>query len=204
MKPKPANTYHHGDLRQALIEAGAALAADNGVAAVKTSTLARQLGVSSAAPFRHFKSREALLVAIAEAGADLQLAAMQAAVDPSAPPHQQQRAMGVAYVRWCVAHPGYFRVLSRRESLEGSARVRAQSELHLQQMDADFESKRDNPAAQLLTGQSAAVLAARSLVYGLARMCVDGLLGDIDPPTAARLAHEVTGVLGRGIDGHTP
>jgi hypothetical protein len=47
----------------------------------------------------------------------------------------------------------------------------------------------------------------RALVFGLARMCVDGLLGDVDGDTAARLAREVTDVLGRGLahrDGDSP
>lgn len=200
MKTKTPNAYHHGDLRRALIDAGARMAAEGGIDAVKTSALAKLLGVSSGAPFRHFKTRNDLLIAIAEEGARQQLDAMHAAAARAEHPRDAQQAMGVAYVRWSVENPGYFRVLTRAESIAGSPVLQAQSQLHLAQMDADFASKQADPSARLLTGQSAAVLAARAMVFGLARMCVDGLLGDIDADTAARLAQEITTVLGRGLE----
>ncbi|MEM6929799.1 MAG: TetR/AcrR family transcriptional regulator [Myxococcota bacterium] len=207
MKSETLRSYHHGDLRRALVEAGAQLAAEGGVGAVKTSTLAKQLGVSSGAPFRHFPTREALLVTIAEEGARQQLSAMHEAAEGLDHPGEAQQAMGIAYVRWAVERPGYFRVLSRAESIAGSDLLRAQSQLHLDRMDADFASKQADPNVRLLTGHSAAVLAARAMVFGLARMCVDGLLGDVDADTAARLAQEITDVLGHGLatlDGDPP
>lgn len=200
MRTKNPDTYHHGDLARALVEAGAKLAAEAGVGAVKPSTLAKQLGVSSAAPFRHFASRDALLVAIAEEGARQQIEATSAAAEGVERPGDAQQAMAIAYVRWSVENPGYFRVLSRAESLAQSEVLRAQQQLYLDGMHADFASRQADPQVRLLTGHSAAVLAARAMVFGLARMCVDGLLGPIDADTAGRLAREVTDVLGTGLD----
>ena len=62
---KPQNTYHHGDLRDALVQAALQDAEGGGPEAVNISALAKKLGVSQPAPYRHFADREALLVAVA-------------------------------------------------------------------------------------------------------------------------------------------
>src|SRR6185369_3293046 len=65
---KREGAYHHGDLRNALLAAGRALLAEGGTPALSLREAARRAGVSHAAPYRHFASREALLAAIAEGG----------------------------------------------------------------------------------------------------------------------------------------
>lgn len=62
---KPLNTYHHGDLREALIQAALREAEQGGPEAISIKALAKQLGVSQPAPYRHFADREALLAAVA-------------------------------------------------------------------------------------------------------------------------------------------
>jgi len=183
-------TYHHGDLRRALVDAATQVAAERGLDAIKVSTLARQLGVSSGAPFRHFANREALLVAMAEAAADRQLAAMRSAAVAHKDPIEQQRRMGVAYVRWAVADPGGFRALNRAASIAGSERLRAQQQAFADTLTASLDNSR---ARLALADEPARVLAARALVHGLARMCVDGLMGrPISPDMAEQLAERVT------------
>jgi len=61
---KPENSYHHGDLRGALIKAALREAERGGAEAISIKALARQLGVSQPAPYRHFADREALLAAV--------------------------------------------------------------------------------------------------------------------------------------------
>src|SRR5258708_29683088 len=61
---KPQNTYHHGDLRDALIKAALREAEQGGVESISIKALAKQLGVSQPAPYRHFADREALLSAV--------------------------------------------------------------------------------------------------------------------------------------------
>jgi AcrR family transcriptional regulator len=63
--PEP---YHHGNLREALLEAGIQLLREQGAEALGLRELARQAGVSRTAPYRHFESRDALLAGIAEQG----------------------------------------------------------------------------------------------------------------------------------------
>lgn len=61
---KPGSTYHHGDLRDALIKAALREAERGGAEAISIKALAKQLGVSQPAPYRHFADREALLAAV--------------------------------------------------------------------------------------------------------------------------------------------
>jgi AcrR family transcriptional regulator len=61
---KPLNTYHHGDLRDALVQAALREAELGGPEAVSISALAKKLGVSQPAPYKHFADREALLAAV--------------------------------------------------------------------------------------------------------------------------------------------
>jgi len=61
---KPQNTYHHGDLRDALVQAALREAAQGGPEAISIKALAKQLGVSQPAPYRHFADRDALLHAV--------------------------------------------------------------------------------------------------------------------------------------------
>src|SRR6476659_2738199 len=61
---KPLNTYHHGDLREALVQAALQEAEQGGPEAVSIKALAKKLGVSQPAPYRHFADRDALLQAV--------------------------------------------------------------------------------------------------------------------------------------------
>ena len=63
LQRKPVNTYHHGDLREALVQAALRQAEREGPEAISIKALSKQLGVSQPAPYRHFADREALLQA---------------------------------------------------------------------------------------------------------------------------------------------
>jgi AcrR family transcriptional regulator len=76
-----AGTYHHGNLRAALVDAALELVAEKGVAGLSVAEAARRTGVSIGAPYRHFASRAALLSATATAAGRQLLAQLQAAVD---------------------------------------------------------------------------------------------------------------------------
>jgi|SRR3954451_18326572 len=81
---KPENTYHHGDLRGALIEAALREAEQGGAEAISIKALAKQLGVSQPAPYRHFADRDALLAAVtAEAFRQLSAILREAMAKPS-------------------------------------------------------------------------------------------------------------------------
>ncbi|MEW2547970.1 helix-turn-helix domain-containing protein [Streptomyces sp. NPDC047002] len=72
-------TYHHGDLKAALVETALAVIAEQGMSAVSVADIARRAGVSSGAPYRHFPSRKALLTAAAVTAAHRLTAALHEA-----------------------------------------------------------------------------------------------------------------------------
>jgi AcrR family transcriptional regulator len=105
-------TYHHGDLRNALIQAGLSILAEEGVQALTLRAVARRVGVSHAAPYRHFSDKEALLAAIAEQGFDLLTASVGAAAERfPADPAAQLAEAGWAYVQFALEHPAHLRVM---------------------------------------------------------------------------------------------
>jgi len=109
--PKP---YHHGDLRRVLIDAALKLAEEGGPEAVSVREAARRAGVSPGAPFRHFPSRDALMMAVAEEAQRrfrLELEAALAPV-PADDPLARFRALGLGYLRWAMQNPEHFEVIS--------------------------------------------------------------------------------------------
>jgi AcrR family transcriptional regulator len=104
--------YHHGDLRAALIEAALSLVQEHGVKGLALSDAARQAGVSVAAPYRHFKDKEALLAEIAAEGFVLFRDTLARAAQ-SNPKDKVQRLveMGVAYVDFALEHRSHFKVM---------------------------------------------------------------------------------------------
>jgi AcrR family transcriptional regulator len=105
-----AKRYHHGDLRNALIRAGQALLAEEGIAGLDLRKVARAAGVSHAAPYRHFADKQALLAAIAEDGFYQLAQGMDAAIGqaPTTAADQLEQ-LAHAYVRFALYHPAHMR-----------------------------------------------------------------------------------------------
>src|SRR5271154_7271500 len=90
-------SYHHGDLRRALVDAAAQLVSCCGPTAVSLREVARIVGVSHNAPYRHFPTREALLAAVAAYGFELLFEGMSK-IEDTAAPEQQLAACCRGYV----------------------------------------------------------------------------------------------------------
>lgn len=177
-KKKP-RSYHHGNLRAVLIEATLRLVEEGGPEAVTVREAARRAGVSSGAPFRHFPNRTVLMTAVAEEATHRLHTAIFDADDRARndKPLDRLRAMGRAYLLWASANPTHFAVVSNRSLID---------------FDSSASLKRENEEIQALMGRllddahgkgdaiavdpAAMKLASRALVYGLARMRVDGHL----------------------------
>jgi AcrR family transcriptional regulator len=112
-KPAPEEKprYHHGDLRQALIDAALQLISEEGFAALSLREVARRAGVTHAAPYRHFADKEALLGAVAAEGFRMMTSAMRERMAQEEQLMERLGASGIAYVLFAVAHPAHFRVM---------------------------------------------------------------------------------------------
>ncbi len=110
---KPANAYQHGNLRDALVQAGLKLLSEGGVAGLSLRAAAQLAGVSHAAPYRHFKDKDALVAAIAEEGFHLLTAFLAGEVEKSGARtvRDRLRAQGRGYVKFSLAHPAYLQVI---------------------------------------------------------------------------------------------
>ncbi|RYE80650.1 MAG: TetR/AcrR family transcriptional regulator, partial [Hyphomicrobiales bacterium] len=97
----PETGYHHGDLKRRLIEAALEMLDEEGTEGVGLRELARRVGVSPAAPYRHFRGRQALLEAVATEGFR-RFAAMMAAKEQDLTEAEQLPAMAEAYVRFAL------------------------------------------------------------------------------------------------------
>lgn len=109
-----SRAYHHGELRQALIDAAWEMINQKGVESFTIVDAAQKAGVSKAAPYRHFKDRDALLEAVVDTGFDKLTAAALGATEPYAMGSRENiRAGGVAYVRFFHSYPAFFDLMFR-------------------------------------------------------------------------------------------
>jgi AcrR family transcriptional regulator len=108
--PKPADSYHHGDLRQALIDAAFAQVESAGADSLSLAQLAKALRVSQPAPYKHFPDRDALLAIVAARGFREFTAQLQKAVDANGKGSALLR-MSRAYVEFGTRRPGIYRLM---------------------------------------------------------------------------------------------
>ena len=111
-----ALAYHHGNLREALLERAAEVIAERGIEALSLRALARDLGVSHAAPSAHFADRRALLCELAKEGFRRSVEAMHAGAAAAGPdPVARYRALGRSYVQFARDNPSCFRAINHPE-----------------------------------------------------------------------------------------
>lgn len=108
--PTSTRSYHHGDLPSALVQAALELLEEGGATELSLRAAARRAGVSTAAPYRHFADRDALLSAVASVGYR-ELAAQLAAANPSPKSPDDLADIAIAYVNFALQRPGLFRAM---------------------------------------------------------------------------------------------
>lgn len=104
-------SYHHGELRSALVEAGLALLATRNAEDLSLREVARQVGVSPTAVYRHFPDKAALMAALASAGLDMLGKAQHAAFNAAGGGSLGFNATGAAYVRFALENTALFRLI---------------------------------------------------------------------------------------------
>ncbi len=182
-------TYHHGDLRSALLRAAMDLLEERDETALSLRAVARRAGVSPAAPYRHYADREALVSAVAAVGYE-ELAQRLAAAHPAPATPEQLASVAVAYVQFALERPALFRIMfgepCDRDNQERVAATAAVSRYVRAIVERTFP---DADADALAT-------ALWALVHGLASLHVDGKLDATSPSVAAdRVAGAIRAVL---------
>jgi AcrR family transcriptional regulator len=172
--PKP---YHHGDLRRVLIDAALQLVGEGGPEAVSVREAARRAGVSPGAPFRHFPSRDALMNAVAEEAQRRFRTEIEAALAaaPASDPLGRFRCLGLAYLRWAINNPTHFEIISSRRFFDHD-KAAGVSQDNAQLIDLAERTLAEAFAQDQLRSSDLkrVQIAGRALVYGFARMNIDG------------------------------
>lgn len=194
---KSDESYHHGDLRAAALALGLEKLASQEVPDLGLRAIARELGVSATALYRHFDGKEALLDALATEGIRQLGASQKAAARAAGGGQAAFQATGVAYVEWAVANPALFALTFARKARPNLAKTDAEGEDHeaFRQLQGGISGvlPRLGPGSD----RASAAMHAWSLVHGLADLILAGHI-DNDP----KLIRAVVGhTFGLGRDG---
>ncbi|NHF72892.1 TetR/AcrR family transcriptional regulator [Paracoccus xiamenensis] len=183
--PAEQRPYHHGNLVPALIETTIQLVEEIGVEKVTVREVAKRAGVSPGAPFRHFRSKSALLTAVAEQAVERLYDAVTAAQDPALEndPLGQLERIGQGYLAWVRTYPTHFQIVSDRKLIDfhtSEISTALNARIRIRMVDL-LTRARDN--GQLAPGQDieTIILDSRAMVYGLSRMYTDGHFRDWQP-----------------------
>ncbi|OJX24458.1 TetR/AcrR family transcriptional regulator [Devosia sp. 66-14] len=182
---EPHDRYHHGDLRRALVEAALELLLEGGTEALGMRELARRGGVSAAAPYRHFRDKQALIQAVAAAGFALFLEAIDKA-KADVPAEEQFGAMAEAYVQFALRYPRLYRLMFSSElgKFEDKELRRA--------ADAAYESLAVAAARQDPEAPGEAAISAWAFVHGLSMLLLDEQLLGVSAANAEPLIRKLT------------
>jgi len=212
--PDEARSYHHGNLREALIDAGFELARAGGPSAVQLRAVSREAGVSHNAAYRHFANQEDLLAAVAERCmaqlGSLMIAQMDLVTARGAARRARARlqAIGRAYIDFARAEPGWFRTAftgARPHSggqppppgapdSAGTAGTSPYALLNAR-LDELVEVGELSPE-----GRVGAEYGAWSAVHGLSSLLLDGPLRDLPEAEVEHAISSVLGVVSHGLE----
>jgi AcrR family transcriptional regulator len=168
--------YHHGNLRRELLDRAAQIIAKNGIENLSLRALAQDLGVSHAAPGRHFKDKMDLLRALATEGHNKLADYVYAAADAAGPnPLERYAALGRAFVRFSLEYPAYYQA-ARHPEVAAQA-DRELKEAYRRRMEVTADAARQAQAAGWLQDESVEDVVTFSLaaVRGVAALLSDPL-----------------------------
>jgi AcrR family transcriptional regulator len=188
-----SGAYHHGDLKAQLVEATRALVEEHGPDRFSVAQACRLAGVSTAAPYRHFETRQDMLDAVSEDGLRRMHTRLIAAAKGHAPGSDEAvTALGEAYVAFALAEPGVYRLTFSMTAEDDPERVAKMKDMGhacfgavLDQVAHRYALPPDNPRV-LETG-----LQLWTMVHGLSFLLIDGKLGVMELPV------DISGMLAR-------
>jgi AcrR family transcriptional regulator len=184
-----SSSYHHGDLKQALVEAGAQLIEIDGISGISLRAVAKHAGVSHSAPYRHFKDKNALLSGIADVGFQQLAQSLRQSIEKNPDnPREQLLESGVAYIRLALRyrqmHNLMFGGVIKKQANDDTAATSDTAFLGLVQIieNGQLSGVYKQGDVKVLA------LTAWSLVHGYAMLASTGLLDHIAESEEASLA----------------
>jgi AcrR family transcriptional regulator len=193
--------YHHGDLRNALLDAAEALIRERGADGWSLREATARVGVAPSAAYHHFDSRDALVRALADrviARVGERLSAAAAAAHGG--PQQPLIAVGREYVRWAVEDPAVARVAFAAGRTEPATRVSP----HPHDVLAAELDRLADTGALPATARPGAEFVTWAAMHGLAVLLADGLIRLDGPQAIDREAERVLGAVLTGLAAEPP
>lgn len=184
-------SYHHGNLRSALLAQARALLDEDGPAALSLREIARRAGVAAPSVYHHFANLDAISVALAEEGFAELVARLEAAPTNA---KGQLGEVGLAYVRFAMENPGLYRLMFG----EGLKTSSAESQTVQKLRERAYERVKTGLRARLPEEEIATgALYLWSLVHGLALLIIDDRLDAYADPE--KIVRSVLQLAGRGL-----
>ena len=177
MNSKETSNYHHGNLKDALIEEALLMVEQNGVENITLRELTKRLGASRSAIYRHYSSKDELIKAVIRAGFDKLDATIQPVILENNSVINRFKVMGVEYLNFALENPNIYRMIFGHE-------VEQQREESCDITDKESAKGFHSLMALLIEGQEQEVFKEQdpmlqatyiwSNMHGLANLCIDG------------------------------
>ena len=196
-------SYHHGNLREALLEIAHTLIESEGVKAITLRRIAKEAGVSQNAPYSHFADKAALLDALAVDGFKDLIACMMKASKSAMTPADHLQAIGTGYVNYALSHPELFHLmfnLRQSEKPASTALQEASSKSFQILRNAVINvQEAESPDRE---GSLIATISAWSIVHGLSVLIIENKLAnnpDIKKLSRKKIIDQTTKIFTQGL-----
>ena len=180
-----ADGYHHGNLRQALIEAGIKIINENGEENLSLRKVAALCNVSHAAPYAHFKDKDALLEAIKNSVTDRFMEELLNAVEDKPTADQAIIAMGRTYIQFFSSNPDYFAFIFGKQNINAHLKMNREYKddyppfLLLRRMY--LKHLEENGLEKTFEEQEIELIKIWSIVHGMASIaCMKGIRSSVN------------------------
>jgi AcrR family transcriptional regulator len=177
-----ARPYHHGALREALLEAAELVLRRDGLRGLTLRAISREVGVSHTAPQRHFNDTAGVLSELAAIGHHRLAASMANHAEGIERALDRRKAIARGYISFAVEQPDLFRLMSRNELLDQSneALVNARR-MSIRALAGTLGRKNatDHAIQRLDTSRAIEMTAGWAYVHGLATLLIDGRLNSV-------------------------
>lgn len=180
-----ADSYHHGNLRQALIDAGLKLINQNGEESLSLRKVAAECNVSHAAPYAHFKDKEELIDAIKNNVTDRFMKELESSIAGKTTADEAIIAMGRTYVTFFHKHPDYYIFLFGKQNITAHLKMNREYKddyppfLLLRRMY--LKHLEENGLEKTIDEQEIDIIKIWSIVHGMASIaCMKGIKSSFD------------------------
>lgn len=180
-----ADGYHHGNLRQALIEAGIKIINENGEENLSLRKVAALCNVSHAAPYAHFKDKDELLEAIKNSVTDRFMEELLNAIEDKPTADQAIIAMGRTYIQFFSSNPDYFAFIFGKQNINAHLKMNREYKddyppfLLLRRMY--LKHLEENGLEKTFEEQEIELIKIWSIVHGMASIaCMKGIRSSVN------------------------